>query len=336
VIDRAGGLVGGASRRRIVLHHSDGKSSTADLVRYGLTGDTSDNPFLLDGDVVEVPFEQVTASIEGGVPRPGTYELTGKRDLTELLFLGGGLSSVATKSLPMMLIERHSDGVSKGRALRDDEQNLELHSGDDVVVPTLYDLQKTVLVTGAITGSTPNDEASMPLKRLAFVEGDTVRALLQRAGGPMPFADLKRAALLHQDGVAVDVDLQALLVDRQPDADKKVAAGDTLIVPFARRSVLVEGAVFRSGSYPYNPRFSVAEYVAAAGGPTRNARDLSEARLMNSAGESLPYREGMQVRPGDVIVVPEREFSRPEIVQLVLAALGIMLSGAALLLAARN
>jgi hypothetical protein len=142
--------------------------------------------------------------------------------------------------------------------------------------------------------------------------------------------------LLHADGNATDVDLEALVTNHDASADKPVLAGDTLIVPGKRRAVLVEGAVFKPGTLPYNPRFTLDEYIAAAGGPTRLARPLSEAHMISAEGKITSASEKKVVSPGDTIIVPEREFSRPEIVQLVLAGVGIILSGAALVLAARR
>ena len=337
VLERAGGLSVSASRRRIQIRHRDGAAETGDLVRYILTGSTADNPFLRDGDVVEVPFQGLTASIEGGVFRPGTYELIGGKDLDELFTLGGGFSSQATPDLPLELVQHFADGRSTRKVLPAAPQGravppLPLKTGDDVVVPTLAELQRTVLVTGAIPG-VGNDDG---LKRLPFVEGDTVRSLVLRVGGTLPSADLKGSALLHADGNASDVDLEALMLDHAAKADLPVAAGDTLIIPVRRRAVLVEGAVFKPGSLPYNPRFTLAEYVAAAGGPTRLARPLPEAHLISADGKVSSYSEKKVVSPGDTIVVPEREFSRPEIVQLVLAGVGIIFSGIALVLAARK
>ena len=337
VLEHAGGLTPSASHRRIQIRHRDGSAETGDLVRYVLTGNTADNPFLRDGDVVEVPFQGLTAAIEGGVFRPGSYELIGSKDLDELFGLSGGFSSQATHDLPLELVQHFADGRSIRKVLPAAPDGhavplLALKQSDDVVVPTLAELQRTVLVTGAIPGVGTDDG----LRRLPFVEGDTVRSLVLRVGGTLPSADLKRCALLHADGNATDVDLEALMMDHSAAADQPVAAGDTLIIPVKRRAVLVEGAVFKAGSLPYNPRFTLDEYVAAAGGPTRLARPLAEAQLISAEGKVSSYREKKVVSPGDTIIVPEREFSRPEIVQLVLAGVGIVLSGVALVLAARR
>ena len=46
--------------------------------------------------------------------------------------------------------------------------------------------------------------------------------------------------------------------------------------------------------------------------------------------------EHCKLQPGDAILVPERNYSRGEIAQLILAAAGIALSGVAIVLAARR
>jgi len=85
VIARAGGLGPNGSQRRIEIQRRDGSVLRADLLLYTITGDVKHNPFVLDGDVVRVPFQTLVATIGGAVNRPGSYELVGTSDLTELL-----------------------------------------------------------------------------------------------------------------------------------------------------------------------------------------------------------------------------------------------------------
>src|SRR5207248_11540808 len=111
---------------------------------------------------------------------------------------------------------------------------------------------------------------------------------------------------------------------------------DTLVVPFKRRNVVVEGAVFAPGPYPYNPSFGVEQYLSLAGGRNRFAQSLSDVKLITPNGEMKPYEPALQVEPGSSLVVPERNFSRTEIVQIVLGAAGILVSGVAVVIAARK
>jgi protein involved in polysaccharide export with SLBB domain len=110
--------------------------------------------------------------------------------------------------------------------------------------------------------------------------------------------------------------------------------GDTIVIPPMQYSVLVEGAVARAGLYPYNPQFGVPEYIAHAGGLTRTARDLDDSKLIDANGVTRDYHFGVKLQPGDAILIPERNFTRAEVVQLIMAGAGLVLSGVAITYAA--
>ncbi|HYR49304.1 MAG TPA: SLBB domain-containing protein [Candidatus Eisenbacteria bacterium] len=336
VIARAGGIVGNASKRKISIRHRDGTTAVVDLLLYNLTGDTQYNPYLADGDLIRVPFEDVSVNVDGAVKRPGHYELVHGKDLGELIDLAGGLTSTATRQLPIKLVRRND----KERAQQIDVAypadaglpQFALQVDDAIHVPTISELQRSVLLIGAIAGASTTDQATS-LKRLPFVEKDTVRTLLDRTGGVNAEADLKEGYIQHQDGNRTAVDLEALLVQRDFSADRPVQMGDSVVVPYKRRSILVEGAVFRPSQYPFNPKLNLIDYVANAGGPTRFAQEKEEIRLITPTGEMRAFAPDLKVNPGDTIVVPERNFSRSEIVALVMAGVGLALSAATLAVA---
>ena len=51
-------------------------------------------------------------------------------------------------------------------------------------------------------------------------------------------------------------------------------------------------------------------FVSGAGGETRFAQTLENAKLITPDGKERPFTEALKVNPGDTIVVPERNFSR--------------------------
>jgi protein involved in polysaccharide export with SLBB domain len=335
IIIEAGGSTG--SIRRVHIRRRGGVTAMADLLLYSRTGETRYNPYLLDGDVVWVPKPDLMVTIAGPVRDPGSYELVKSRDLAELLELAGGLRSSASRALPIRITRRDRKERSTAFDLRFSSSgsapNTPLRDDDDVVIPSTGEMQRSVALIGAVVGADPADPATT-IKRLPYVEGDTVRSLIERAGGVTVAADLQNAYVRH-DGEAIHViDLEALLIRRDFHADRRVRVGDSIVVPFKRRSVLVDGAVVRAGSFQFNPRFGVREYLASAGGTTRNAQDDDEIRLVGADGKMRSFSEDLKVRPGDTIVVPERMFSRAEIVQLVMSGAGLILSGAALAFAA--
>jgi len=333
VLSRAGGVTG--SRRRIAIRHRDGSTATADLVMYELTGDTKLNPYLVDGDVVTVPFAELSATIEGAVRRPGKYELVKTKDLAELLALAGGLTSGVARSLPVRVVhrnERQQETFQDLAFAASGAPNATLTDDDRIIVPGSDDVQRSVLLIGAVVGAESVDAAATS-KRLPYVEGDTVRSLIERAGGIKAPGDLRRSYIARPQAggtpKVIPIDLDALLVRRDFHVDQRIEMGDTIVIPPMQYSILVEGAVARAGLYNYNPVFGVQEYIAHAGGRTHNAKDLDEVRLIDPNGGTRAYAAGVKLHPGDAILVPERNWSRAEIVQLVLGGAGLLLSAVA-------
>jgi len=350
VIARAGVATG--SRRRIAIKHHDGSTGTADLVRYELTGNVADNPFLLDGDVLSVPFASPVVTISGAVRRPGSYELVATKDLAELLELADGFTSSASRTLPVLLLRRNPQQQATMTELPftgEAAPNTTLVDDDHIIVRGSEELQRTVLVIGTLAdavgatgaasmaGGDPIDPATTS-RRIPFVDGDTVLSLFNRIGGLKAPGDLRRSYISRprpdQPPELIPIDLEALLVRREFGADRPIKPNDTIVVPPMQYSVLVEGAVARAGLYNYNPTFGVAEYIAHAGGRTRTARDLDEIQLIDSNGHTHPFHPGAKPAPGDAILVPERNFSRSEVAQLIIAGASLVVSGIAVTIAA--
>lgn len=338
VLARAGGVTG--SRRSISITRKNGSKLTADLVMYELTGDTTFNPFVLDGDVITVPVVGISVVVDGAVRRPGTYELVGTKDIAELLRLAGGLTTSAVRTLPLRIIRRNQVQHETFIDLKfagNEAPNQVLQDDDRLVIRGSSELQRSVQLIGAVVAAEKLDTATTAT-RLPYIEGDSVFSLIERAGGIKAPGDLRRSYLSRprEKGAPelIPLDLEALLIQRDFRADKPVKMGDLIVVPPMQYSVRVEGAVARAGLYPYNPTFGISEYVATAGGRTRSARDLDESRVIASDGKSRSYSASIRPSPGDAIVVPERNFTRPEIVQIAIATAGLVLSGAAIVLAA--
>jgi protein involved in polysaccharide export with SLBB domain len=356
VIARAGVTTG--SRRRIAIKHRAGTTSTADLVRYELTGDIAYNPFLLDGDVISVPFASPVVAISGAVRRPGQYELVATKDLTELLALAGGFTSGVSRTFPVRLVRRNAQQQQTVTDLPftgEAAPNAPLRDDDQIIVRGSQELERTVLVIGtevsaggaggAGGASGAGGMASVDLpdpattsRRVPFVDGDTVLSLFNRIGGIKAPGELRRSYISRprpgQTPELILIDLQALLVRRDFSADRPIKPDDTIVVPPLRYSVLVEGAVARAGLYNYNPTFGVSEYIAHAGGRTRTARDLDEVQLIDTSGRTRPFHPGVKPSPGDAILVPERNFSRSEVAQLIIAGASLVVSGIAVTIAA--
>jgi len=363
LITRAGGFGPNASRRRIEVKRRDGTVLTADLLMYAMTGDVKHNPYVLDGDAIRVPFQSLVATIAGAVNRPGRYELVGTSDLAELVEVAGGLTPGATTGLPVQVVRRAPEEkltrLSFDFAAEGKLPSVAMVREDNVWIPSFTELQQSVTITGALVGvaatagvagtttalatgggnastaGTATNDDGGATRRLPFAEGDTVRSLLERVGGVGPLADLKGSYILRNNQ-AVPVDLYALVMLRDLRADKAVELGDTIVVPFKRPNVLIEGAVFKPGPYPYNPTFGVEQYLALAGGPNRFAQSTDNVYLVTPNGEMKEFTPDLKVEPGASLVVPERNFSRSEVVAIILAGTGLLLSAVTIFLTLRK
>jgi protein involved in polysaccharide export with SLBB domain len=127
-----------------------------------------------------------------------------------------------------------------------------------------------------------------------------------------------------------------MIMLRDLSADRPLELGDTLVVPFQRRNVLVEGAVFKPGPYAYNPTYNVEQYLSLAGGLNRFAQGIDDVYVVTPTGEMKDYAPDLKVVPGSSVVVPERNFSRSEVVGIILAGAGILLSAVGIFIAARK
>ncbi len=331
LIGRVGGATG--SIRRIEVRHRDDSSVTADLLLYERKGQKRHNPYLLDGDVVMVPKPGIEVSIRGPVRHPGRYELVATRDLAELIELAGGLEPAAARTLPIEITRRNRDERRVVRRVDFERKgappNAPLADDDEVQIASNVELERSVVLVGAVIGADPADPATT-IKRLSYVEGDTVRSLVERAGGVTVSADLANSYIQRKSKTIEPIDLETLLIRRDFRADRRIAVGDSVIIPFRRRSVMVEGSVMRPGTFQFDPRMGLPEYVASAGGATRYAQGQDGFRIVGADGTTRRATRNRKIQPGDTIVVPERNFSRAEIVQLTMSAAGIVLSAVAL------
>jgi protein involved in polysaccharide export with SLBB domain len=106
----AGGLTELANFRSIRIQHRNGVVDSLDLYPYLLSGDTSGDIILEQGDVVFVPLRGRRVQIHGAVVRPAFYELAQSDDLLEVLRAAGGFAPEAFRErLTVHRVLRPSD-----------------------------------------------------------------------------------------------------------------------------------------------------------------------------------------------------------------------------------
>ena len=317
VILLAGGLTHRGSLRNIMLLRGDRAERRVDLLRFLLTGDLDDNPYVMEGTTITVPPRGLSVTLTGAFVRPGEYELVGKASLRALLALTGGLT---TQSAPAeaRLTRIGPDGkkttlpLDLTQALKA-PADVELRPGDGVYVPPLAVVQDVIEVRGAFNGTGESGKtvtAGKPtiVQRFELAGGERVRDVVEKAGGTAPFADLGRAAI-ERSGVSgprqtIPLDLRRLLVEKDETQNIPLQNGDILTLPVTEDKVYVLGAVRAPGAMDYRSNLNSREYLALAGGPTNRAK-ITATKVTFPDGHTYPLTEAPPLEPGSVMTVPE-------------------------------
>jgi protein involved in polysaccharide export with SLBB domain len=177
----------------------------------------------------------------------------------------------------------------------------------------------------------------------SVLEGtDKLSELIGRAGGLLPAADLARARLVRRAATAVEsgadrtvellqgfdpdqmtyeeyafltsqrveprdqvsVDFVALLVQGDTSADVSLLNADLVEIPRALDVVRVSGAVKRPGFVRFEAGARAKDYIALAGGYTRDADRRGTRVVKAQSGSRLRPLPAVRVEPGDIVWVP--------------------------------
>ena len=144
---------------------------------------------------------------------------------------------------------------------------------------------------------------------------------LTDAGGVKESADLATATLQH-DGVETPLNLDALLRHGDFSWNKKLSAGDKIMVPEIKNRVYVFGAIARPGYYIFKPDDRVLDALNGCGGPVRNAamNKINLIRIDRAKGiakvtvvdidkflKKGDITENVALKPGDVLYIPDKK-----------------------------
>jgi protein involved in polysaccharide export with SLBB domain len=99
-------------------------------------------------------------------------------------------------------------------------------------------------------------------------------------------------------------------------ADVQVRAGDTIYIPKRPGMILVDGSVYNPTGITYKPGKDAGWYLKQAGGPTAMANRKgtfvirADGSILGGAGSMFSGGvESAELRPGDMVVVPEQIYS---------------------------
>jgi protein involved in polysaccharide export with SLBB domain len=262
-----------------------GEHETVQIAR-ALGGEPDTDMRLHDGDVLTIRqlagWRDVGASItvSGEVMHPGTYGIQEGERLSSILERAGGL---------------RSDAYPYG-AIFERVQVRELAQQNR------SELVRTVEDEGAALKAVPDTDADQKAAKDA--------ALLQWQ------STMERLQNTPPEGRLVIHISKDAKRWRNTSADIQVRAGDTIYIPKVPTSIMVDGAVYNPTAVAYHPSKSAGWYLSQAGGPSNTAykKGIFVIRADGSVvgGSGGMFSGGVQsaeLRPGDMVVVPEKAFS---------------------------
>ena len=276
------------SLRKVLVRRGGVAVDTLDVYDYLLNGNTAHDVRLNNSDLVFVPVHGPRVRIVGEIARPATYEIRPNETLADALRFAGGFTAAAARR--RVQIERIVPPAQRAPGGR-----------DRVVTEIVSD--------EFVTGSGPSvpvadgdvirvfSVASRVRNRI-YVRGDVWSPGSQGLAPGMRLSDALKVA----GGVRPDVYLGQVLITRtQPDSSKiqlRATLRDTTgavinDVPLQEddeirvfstsefrptRYVAINGAVHKSGQFPYREGMTMRDLVLLAGGLDQSAY-LNEAEV---------------------------------------------------------
>jgi len=337
-IVNTGSLLDNGSRRRIEVVHRDGSRETADVDLFARTGDQSLNPWLRDGDVINVPVAVEFVWAQGALGRGGKFELGTNDSLLTLFHLAGDPLPAAEVDNVLLVqwkgpfrpdsVWIHLDDIYDRRT------NPPLHDGDRLYVYYLpqYHQQHEAYIGGEVQrpGLYPIDEGRHRISDLVKACGGflptadltSIRVHRQSAGSPEKDPELERLLRMSREqmtaseytklttklaGLREDYRIDWTRLNQSPkELDLLLRDGDVVRVERLVSSVRVDGEVTHPGILSYRQGLKLDDYIRQAGGFTDRAWE-SRIRVTRAvSGQTLPARNVKALDPGDFVWVPER------------------------------
>jgi polysaccharide export outer membrane protein len=276
------------SLRGVLVRRGGAAVDTLDVYDYLLNGNTAHDVRLTNSDLVFVPIHGPRVRIVGEVARPATYEIRPNETLRDALRFAGGFTATAARR--RVQIERIVPPAQRGTGGRDrivteivsDEflantgPTVPVLDGDVIrVFSVATRVRNRIAVNGDVwspgsVGLTPGMHVSEALRIAGGVRPDVYlgQVLITRTLADSSRIQL-RAALRDTTGVVLnDLPLQE---------DDEIRVFSTSEFRPARY-VAINGAVRKSGQFPYREGMTVRDLVLLAGGMEQSAY-LNEAEV---------------------------------------------------------
>ena len=276
------------SLRKVLIRRGGVAVDTLDVYEYLLNGNTSHDVRLNNSDLVFVPIHGPRVRIVGEVARPATYEVKPNETLSDALRFAGGFTAAAARrrvqierivppeQRPLggrdrIVTEIISDQFTNGTG-----PSIAVHDGDVIRVFSVASrVRNRIYVRGNVWA--PGSQGIAP--------GMKVSDALRVAGGVKPDVYLGQVLITRTLPDSSKLQLRAALRDTtgavindlllQEDDEIRVFSTSEFR---PTRYVAINGAVRRSGQFPFREGMTIRDLVLLAGGLEQSAY-LNEAEI---------------------------------------------------------
>lgn len=320
-------------RRNVSVLHSDGSSDYLDLELGRSLDDPTENPYIMPGDVITVPYNKSsypTISIYGEVIRPIELPYKSYDDIKNLWAFGGG----ATEHADLSNVVYHSPtGNERILKIGDGGELLEdfmIEAGSSIIVPEetepTVDRKPIVAIKGEVQkpGYYSVDASTGLDELIAKAGGLTARAYvplgyINRRNSEDETYDQRQAYLESflnsdltlEDTLRYNIDFLTkkpiVAVDfvkaAQGDVEVDFVDGDVVVIPQNPKRVYVFGRVNQPGLVKFEQGADVWDYIESAGGMTEMAVEDRIRIIRGNTNVWLNPEENPEIFAGDQIYV---------------------------------
>ncbi len=322
--------------RNINVISKEGETKNYDLLSFLRFGDFSNNPILVEGDVVLIQRVDKVIRISGQINYPGLYEFRSEETIEDLIKLAGGFTFDARKDT-IELIRFLEDGKSQiSKYFSYDEimqNNIYLQNKDHVVIRQLpeYLIDHYVVVDGYVkypgwykinknttTLSNIIEEAGGFLEEASLTEASLTRKMDVEETDPeyerlklIPIENMTEdeydylKAKSRQYSGRVVVDFKKLFENNDLKENIILRKNDVINVPEKKDYIIMLGQFVNPGKIIFDSLLTINDYINLAGGFGWRALEGDLRIIRAKTGEWVDADEDVLLQPGDTIWAPE-------------------------------
>jgi len=279
----ARGPTDNGSLRNVLIRRGGTAVDTLDVYDYLLNGNTAHDVRLNNSDLVFVPIHGPRVRIVGEIARPATYEMKRNETLADALRYAGGFTAAAVRrrvQIERIVPPEKRTAGGRDRIVTEIVSDAFLTGGGPLDSAAVLDgdvirvfqvpsrVRNRIYVRGDVWS--PGSQGLLPGMKLSDA--------LRLAGGVKPDVYLGQVLITRTEPDSTRIQLRATLRDTTGAViNDPVLKEDDEIQVFSTtefrptRYVAINGAVHKSGQFPYREGMTVRDLVLLAGGLDQSA-----------------------------------------------------------------